>query len=259
MAKKQPLDESWLRTQYVQNGLTGKEIAEKADCSRKTVYKYLREYDIDRDRGQGYRVSNPEKYRDKEWLREKYHGERLSTSDIASICDCSKQTIKLWLEKHGIEKRSRSEAAKVRLENYPELKEKLVEAGKEALANMDGQPWDYWSDEEIEEFKQRMSEERTGDGNPMYDVTGEDHPNYKPDKPEARFYQTKAWQETRQEALEQAGHKCQACGSEEDLVGHHVVPLSAGGEPYDTQNVSILCRTCHGEWEGLFLAPDRRE
>jgi 5-methylcytosine-specific restriction endonuclease McrA len=89
-------------------------------------------------------------------------------------------------------------------------------------------------------------------------LTGKDHPLYKPDKPESNFYNCEAWQETREEALEQAGHKCEACGSEEDLVGHHVVPLSAGGEPFDTQNVSILCRTCHGEWEGLFLAPDNR-
>jgi 5-methylcytosine-specific restriction endonuclease McrA len=95
--------------------------------------------------------------------------------------------------------------------------------------------------------------------NPMSDKTGPDHHNWKENKPDHRFYQTEAWKEVRQEALEQANGACEACRSEEDLVGHHVVPLSAGGEPLDVENVSILCRTCHMEWEGLFLSPDRRE
>lgn len=127
MAQKPYQDREWLYEKYVEEELTGNEIAEIADCSRTTVYDWLDRHDIDRERGAGYRVSEPEKYRDKEWLKEKYHGDKLSTAEIGEICDCHKQTIKLWLENHGIEKRDSSEAAKVSWEGAKQRKQELAE------------------------------------------------------------------------------------------------------------------------------------
>lgn len=74
-----------------------------------------------------YRPKNPEKYRDADWLREKYHDDRLSSAEIADICECSKSTILRWLDRHGIEKRSSSEATKVEWEGDDERRERTSE------------------------------------------------------------------------------------------------------------------------------------
>jgi uncharacterized protein YjcR len=58
-------------------------------------------------------------YTDESWLRGKYHGEQLSTYEIAELADCTAPTIQDWIERHGIEKRDRSEAARIRAERYP--------------------------------------------------------------------------------------------------------------------------------------------
>lgn len=40
-------DKDWLYKQYVENGLTQEEMAEKADCSQHTISRWLRKYGID--------------------------------------------------------------------------------------------------------------------------------------------------------------------------------------------------------------------
>lgn len=50
------------------------------------------------------------KYHDPEWLREKYHDERMTMREIAALCDVTNTTIGDWLDRHGIEKRDRREA-----------------------------------------------------------------------------------------------------------------------------------------------------
>jgi len=49
------------------------------------------------------------KYHDKEWLREKYHGEGLQQSEIADICGVQQSTISDWMSRHGIETVDRSD------------------------------------------------------------------------------------------------------------------------------------------------------
>jgi predicted DNA-binding protein YlxM (UPF0122 family) len=127
MAGRPYQDRDWLYEKYVEEELTGPEIAEAAGCARTTVYDWLDRHNINRDRGEGYRVSEPEKYRDKEWLCEKYHGEKLSTTEIGELCNCHKQTIKLWLEKHDIQKRKHSEAARLSWVGAEERKENVGE------------------------------------------------------------------------------------------------------------------------------------
>jgi hypothetical protein len=50
------------------------------------------------------------RYRDKQWLDEMYWGQKLSSVDIAELCNCSQSTVRDWMEKHGIERRSKSVA-----------------------------------------------------------------------------------------------------------------------------------------------------
>lgn len=49
------------------------------------------------------------RYRDADWLREQYHGERKTQAAIAEACGVTQGTISRWLRTHGIERRSQSE------------------------------------------------------------------------------------------------------------------------------------------------------
>jgi len=54
------------------------------------------------------------------------------------------------------------------------------------------------------------------------------------------------WRKTRAEVLEEHP-ACEACGSKNDLEGHHVLDfLSYPERECDKSNVIILCRRCHG-------------
>lgn len=45
-------------------------------------------------------------YKDSDWLAGKYHGEGMTTREIADELDCSNGTISRWLKKHDIESRA---------------------------------------------------------------------------------------------------------------------------------------------------------
>jgi RNA-directed DNA polymerase len=45
-------------------------------------------------------------------------------------------------------------------------------------------------------------------------------------------------------ALERAGHKCEVCGSREQLQTHRIIPGLRGGK-YELSNVMVLCWECH--------------
>lgn len=53
-------------------------------------------------------------YKDKNLLRELYVERRLSAVEIAERLGCAKRTVYRWLDEHGIDTRSPSEAAKLR-------------------------------------------------------------------------------------------------------------------------------------------------
>ena len=66
-------------------------------------------------------MSDDKPWQDRETLRELYVDKRMSQQDIADHFDngITDQGVKYWLEKHGIDKRSRSESAKARWHKYP--------------------------------------------------------------------------------------------------------------------------------------------
>lgn len=53
------------------------------------------------------------KYHDKDWLREKYHGELMTLKEIGDLCGVSRTTISDWLGRHGIDKRSQKETQRL--------------------------------------------------------------------------------------------------------------------------------------------------
>ena len=75
------------------------------------------------------------------------------------------------------------------------------------------------------------------------------------------IYSSKRWKRVRSEVLDRDGHACRAvlptgalCGAVTDLFCrsvttwlevHHIVPLAAGGAPFDTRNLVTVCNHCH--------------
>jgi transposase len=245
-------DEEWLRETYADHSI--QEMADIIDCSTATIHKYMEKYGIERP---DKHAAKGGKHTDKEWLQEKYVGEKLSQKEIAELCDVQKTTIKYWLDRHDIDIRSKSEAAKIRAERYPHTH------GTEYIR-------DYcWihdaSEEELQEFREGLSQARQGDDNPMYDRTGPDHPRWVEDKPPHRFYASKRWEQARQDALDRDDRRCQACGMtqeqhretyEQGLHVHHIQPVSAGGPRFDVNNLVTLCHEHHHEYEGLPVKPE---
>jgi len=58
------------------------------------------------------------RYRDPEFLRQKYEVEGLSQAEIAELCDCTSSTISDWLQRFGIDTRSYAERASDRPANF---------------------------------------------------------------------------------------------------------------------------------------------
>jgi transposase len=52
--------------------------------------------------------SNGREYRDEQWLREQYIEQKLSIRGVAANAGVSRETIRRWLKKHGIEARDKS-------------------------------------------------------------------------------------------------------------------------------------------------------
>lgn len=64
------------------------------------------------------------------------------------------------------------------------------------------------------------------------------------------------------DAIKDAG-KCQRCGTEDDLQGHHVIPRSKAPLFASLQsNIEVLCANCHAaehpEWGAMIARPRRR-
>jgi 5-methylcytosine-specific restriction endonuclease McrA len=96
-------DKEWLREQYVEEGRTTYEIAERCGCSGWTVGTWLERHGIETRRGGR---PTPEELTDEKWLREQYVEKERTTAGIADECGCSGVTVGTWLKRHGIETRA---------------------------------------------------------------------------------------------------------------------------------------------------------
>ena len=65
-------------------------------------------------------------------------------------------------------------------------------------------------------------------------------------RPQSRFWQSPAWNQTRARVLERGGDRCTRCGSTEKLQAHHV----RYDAPLDPDTCVTLCGACHGHESG---------
>jgi transposase len=101
----------WLKKQYVEKELTARNIAERCDCHKMTIYRWLDKYDIPtRDPEEAARSGTSDDFellKDEEWLYEQYVEKELTGKEIANKCDAHYKTVYNWLHKHDIETRGR--------------------------------------------------------------------------------------------------------------------------------------------------------
>ena len=63
------------------------------------------------------------------------------------------------------------------------------------------------------------------------------------------LYSDNKWRKFRLNVIRRRGGECAKCGATpegKELHLDHIVPLVQGGERWDTSNIQILCRRCHG-------------
>lgn len=120
-------DADTLKELYHDKELTPPEIGEELGVSRHTIYKYLDRYDIEKvyrcdECGKEYknaqsvrshkRTHKDAPYKDADKIRELYHGEKMTARDVAGELECSIPTLRKWMDKLGVERRSHMEVIK---------------------------------------------------------------------------------------------------------------------------------------------------
>lgn len=73
-----------------------------------------------------------QKYKNKDWLKQKYYGEKMTLSEIGKICNRSEGCISNWMEEFNLKRRSMSEAINLR---YKKEEDKYPYRNKEWLIN----------------------------------------------------------------------------------------------------------------------------
>ncbi|MEA1998134.1 MAG: NUMOD3 domain-containing DNA-binding protein [Euryarchaeota archaeon] len=102
-------DKEWLKRKYLDEWLSGREIAEEIGCNPASVNDALKRYEIPRRTpGEGHIKSK--KLMDKEWLEERYIEERLSATEIGNILGCCNTAVLGALERFEIPRRNQVEA-----------------------------------------------------------------------------------------------------------------------------------------------------
>lgn len=140
--------------------------------------------------------------------------------------------------------------------------------------NNTGESNPFYGKSHSEEFKERLSRERSGKRSPNYGIErskefkeklskmrrGSDNPNWNGGK---TYYYGSNWFVKRKEALKRDGYSCVVCGKGKDKLGknpdvHHIKPISKFSGKEDANNLDNLITLCpehHKNIEGWNLVP----
>jgi hypothetical protein len=197
----------------------------------------------------------------KGWLYQQYHIEKMPTRKIAEIMYGKPKNgpnVLGWMERLGIETRTRSEAVALQWvdndERRAETAERLIKntgagtVGRKKLINI----------MQTEEYKSKSSTAKLGSNNPMYGVTGNKHPQWNPELSDSEriskrnYPEYTAW---RASVFERDRYTCQVCLDEVggNLTAHHIngYHWDEGGRT-DINNGITLCEDCHKEFHSIY-------
>jgi len=105
-------NKKWLYNKYWIEELPTHQIGKLCGVHRETIRKWLKKFNIHiRSYSEAHLLRHKKdqrnkKYRNKEWLEKKYLVERLDPNEIAKLCEVYPDTIRKWLRKFNIPRRS---------------------------------------------------------------------------------------------------------------------------------------------------------
>lgn len=106
-------DRDWLYQKYVVDGLSTYQIAKLVDRNPKQIYQWLKGYEIP-TREREWDTTGHQPFHDKEWLIKEYVEKKRSTGEIAAEFGVNEPAIIHFMRKHGIKRRTTSEARAVK-------------------------------------------------------------------------------------------------------------------------------------------------
>jgi hypothetical protein len=144
----------------------------------------------------------------KEWLINEYETLGRSCGDIARDFEVTEYAIVFWLRKHGIKRRSISEARKIKYWGAEKEKNPMFEKRNELNPN----------------WKGGICPERQ------------------------KLYSSLEWKDVRREVMQRDKCFCKRCGKEvkgREMHIHHIIPFSDKNQQLNPNNLATLCRNCH--------------
>jgi len=266
-------DEETLIELYHGKGMSTLEIGKELGCASTTVVKWMDRLDIEsRSLSEVWeitehphkngRYNTPDELLDESWLYQQYHEKEKSAAEISRMLDCTDHTVRRWLDKHGIEKRSLKEVNRAKhtpdelldeswlRKQYVEDELTVIEIAEKLGCSQ--APVSRWVREYGIEHRNIRS--------------GKDHPHYNENKDEVSY--GPGWMDIAAQVRERDNHSCQRCGMENSehiekygngLTVHHIKPLKQFkegeeidySEANDTSNLITLCYICHDKLEGM--------
>jgi len=247
-------DEEWLREQYVERGLSGREVAEQIGCAHGTIYRWLDTHGIE-TRSQSIERTD-KRLKNAEWLRAEYKDKGRDAESISEQLDCGVRTVYKWLNRLDILTASKMpERSRSRIEDGDWLRAAYKEKGRTSVDIADELGCSHptvlkWLDNHG--IEARTSGFRVGEENTRWQ--GGSVP-YGP-----------GWSEPKRRAVrERDGHTCQdphcSVSQDEHLADHgerlHVHHLHKARDVDNPEernakkNLITLCRNCHRRWEKI--------
>lgn len=114
-------DPDWLRERHHKDGMTLEEMANAAGVSDSTILRNMRKHGVEnRSMAEaaiasgGSLDSDSMRYKDEEWLREKYYSEQMSAEEVANEAEVSRSTILKNMKRMGVKRRSPHETSALR-------------------------------------------------------------------------------------------------------------------------------------------------
>ena len=195
----------------------------------------------------------------KEFLNREYHQNKKGTHEIALEVYGRRSmspNILGWMERLGIETRSRSEAVSLQWVDNDERRKRQSEFTKEYLS--DGTP----AREKLikimqtDEYKSKCSIAKMGSNNPMWDPNKTDEEREREINHSRRF---PGYKDFRRKVYERDNFTCKICGDNKggNLVVHHI-----NGFKWDVKNRLevdngiTLCTLCHNEFHRMYGRKD---